>query len=180
MTNINNKRGVATAKGAVPQKHYDKQEIDSHKYMESEFAEIKERMITDTRYIDAESNISRINYRKTCFYKHNMKVQTTFGCIDIIHSLSAAGFKLFKYIVTNIDKDSNAIYLPPDILKIATEDKTGNHIRRTVKELVDKKLIARSKVDKDIFVINHEYFFVGNINIFQYNYNELYGNKDNK
>lgn len=108
-----------------------------------------------------------------------------FATIDVdifekIHDLSPKAFKLFKYIISNIPRNSNNIVLNTNIILLAIGAKYQSEASNALTELIKSKIVAKSTdVEcKQTYTINHNLYFRGNYNRFIFNYNKIYGESD--
>lgn len=100
---------------------------------------------------------------------------------EIIRSLSLRAYKVFKYIKQHLKFNSNYIILSTDDILNIINDKYKSNAYAVIKELIDKKIIARNKtaINKNTIVINHNLMFRGSYNRFVHKYNKIYDNSNN-
>ena len=171
-----NRRGVASAKGAIIKERINFKPININK---SKFID-ESKLTKSTSYIlqnkSNEINVDEKTIKEstldTLTYKRNNFIITGIEFFDIIGDLSPKAFKLLNYIIKNIKLNYNYIDLATDNIKLAINDKYDSNCSKAIKELIDNNIIDRDKQFKYRYVINQNMFFKGNYNKLIYNYNK--------
>lgn len=115
---------------------------------------------------------------ETACYKRKPYVTASIDLFDIVRDLTKKGYLLFKYIIDNINYDSNRIDLDSDTIGRVINSNVKQVKSNALHELINKHLIEKvdTTINKHIYAINIQEVFKGNFTDFIYKYNNKYNN----
>ncbi len=153
-----------------------KNTIDNDILIESTVFKINRTMTNvEMQYIDAADEA--VKYIPAKVYDRHSYFTASDDYDEIIHGLSKKAFMLFRYIKQNIIINSNYIILTHDLVGEIINEPHKSNIYKYIKELIDKKIIAKSPnaVNQFTYTINHNLFFKGSYSRFINKYINVYG-----
>lgn len=117
---------------------------------------------------------------ETVSFKRKPYVSASLDLFDIVRNLPKKAYILFKYIINNINYDSNKIVLTTKDIAFIIEDDTQPVISKAINDLIRAKLIEKvnDPMNKNTYAINHNEIFKGNFTDFIYKYRKIYGEYD--
>lgn len=132
--------------------------------------------ITEGTHVLKPVNIESITFKRKDY------VSASIDLFDIIRSLTKKGYLLFKYILDNIEYDSNRIDLTSEIIGKAISNDNTQIKSNALRELINNNLIEKvdTTLSKHIYAINVQEFFKGNFTDFIYRYRNKYGERNNR
>lgn len=113
---------------------------------------------------------------ETAYFKRKEYVSASIDLFDVVRKLTKKGYLLFKYILDNIDYDSNRIDLPTEVIGTVIDSDNCQIKSNALRELINKNLIEKvdTTISKHIYAINIQEFFKGNFTDFIYKYKQKY------
>lgn len=95
--------------------------------------------------------------------------------LNDLSSLPSFERKLLSYIATNLNWNSNVIYLQPENCIDISSD--VQYIKRTIPKLVANNYITKTNIS-NVYIINHNEMFYGDIRKFIEKYNIIHENEE--
>lgn len=171
------KRGLHTAKGAVPKEDISNKFTIGDDLQKAPFT-INDKMhdsyvstINEHPYNSDDIVVRKVaskSYNRTPYFICSMDM------ILVINKMYRKTCLLLNYIINNIKYNENFITLTnKDILDIIG-GKFPNEASKATRELVQAGIIAKSKTKKNTYIINHNYIFKGSYNNFIHQYINKY------
>ena len=116
----------------------------------------------------------------TIYFKRKPYVFASNDLFDVVRSLTKRGYLLFKYIIDNIDYDSNRIDLDSYVISEAIGSDDAQIRSNALRELINKNIIEKvdTSLSKHIYAINIQEVFKGNFNDWLFKYREKYGESE--
>lgn len=136
-----------------------------------------EVMVYEKDITEDGTPIYNSNSIKTVSFKRNKYITATNDLFDVIKDLPRASYKIFKYIIDNIDYNYNHIKLSTEDIKRIIGTKYQSAASKAIGDLIKSNIICKcpDKTEKDIYCINHNKYFKGNFTNFIIKYNKIYG-----
>lgn len=115
-------------------------------------------------------------------FKRKSYISASLDLFDIIRGLTKKGYLLFKYVLDNIEYDSNRIDLTSEIIGKAIGNDNTQIKSNALRELINNNLIEKvdTTLSKHTYAINVQEFFKGNFTDFIYRYRNKYGKCNNR
>lgn len=114
---------------------------------------------------------------ETVSFKRKQYISASLDLFDVVRNLTKKGYLLFKYILDNIDYDSNRIDLPTKLIGEIIGSDICQIKSNALRELINNKLIEKvdTTISKHMYAINIQEYFKGNFTDFIYRYRQKYG-----